>query len=163
MMMTIIVKPLSIARLARRRVGVLLWLTAGLIGLGATGIVLAETNLLEPDAAFRLTVKQKDSKTLLAEFEIAKDYYLYKDRIRFVLKNSPVMSIQSIRFPAGDIKQDTNFGRMEIFKKTVAMEITLQRIGTNAKMDLIANYQGCEEKRGVCYAPIEKSVALTLR
>lgn len=158
-----IVKPLSADRFARRRVGAWLWLAAGLIGLGAAGAVLAETDLLEPDAAFRLTVKQKDSKTLVAEFEIAKDYYLYKNRMRFALKNSPGMSIQAIRFPAGDIKQDPNFGRMETFKKTVAVEIGLQRIGANAQMNLVASYQGCEEKRGVCYAPMEKSVALILR
>jgi Cu/Ag efflux protein CusF len=58
----------------RKRTGIL----AGLIGLSLIGGTHAGDDLLDPDDAFRLAVGQKDKQTLVAQFDIAKDYCLYK-------------------------------------------------------------------------------------
>ncbi|RZI40082.1 cytochrome C biogenesis protein [Herbaspirillum sp. HC18] len=139
--------------------------------LGAAALILglcgglpahAQAELLEPDAAFRVQVLQKDKNTLVAQFDIAKDYYLYKQRMRFALKDSPGMALQSIRYPTGTMKQDAIFGRTEVFKNRIEIELSLERVGAN-KVAVVVDYQGCEEKRGVCYAPMQKTFTLALR
>lgn len=135
--------------------------TAASIGLSVAA--RAADDLLDPEDAFRLTVRQKDKQTLVAQFNTAKDYYLYKDRMRFSIKDGAGVSIQSVRFPAGQIKEDPNFGRVEVFKNKVEVDIALQRPAPGTKVTLLTDYQGCEEKRGVCYMPMQKPGTLTLR
>jgi thiol:disulfide interchange protein len=135
----------------------------GLIGLGMAAAAHADADLLDPEDAFRVKVRQKDRHTLVVHFDTAKDYYLYKDRMRFAVQNAPGIAIQSVRFPTGEVKQDPNFGRVEVFKNKVEVELRLQRPAGNTKMTLVTDYQGCEEKRGVCYMPMQKPVTFTLR
>ncbi len=47
-----------------------------------------EDELLEPDQAFKLKVALKGPTTLVADLIPANGYYLYRDRIRFAIKNS---------------------------------------------------------------------------
>lgn len=135
----------------------------GLLGVALLGGVHAQDDLLDPEKAFRVQVHQKDAQTVVARFDVAKDYYLYKDRMRFSVKDAPGVTIQSIKYPAGIVKQDPNFGKVEVFKSTVEVELLLKRTAGSNKMTLLTDYQGCEEKRGVCYMPMQKSAALTLR
>jgi thiol:disulfide interchange protein DsbD len=121
-----------------------------------------EQELLPPDQAFKLTVKVRDENTLVAQFEPAKNYYLYKDKVAFKPKNSEA-SIEKISLPQGTLKSDLTFGKVEVFHKPFEALISLKRqsSATN-KLTLVATYQGCNEPIGVCYAPINKVVELTL-
>lgn len=145
--------------MVRPRIGA----AALILGMCIGTTAYAQADLLEPDVAFRVHFRQKDKSTLVAQFDIAKDYYLYKERMRFAVKDSPGIAFQSIRYPAGTMKQDAIFGRTEVFKNRIEVEIALQRASASNKVTMVADYQGCEEKRGVCYAPIQKSVTLALR
>lgn len=118
--------------------------------------------LLPPDEAFRFKVAVKDAKTLVADLAPAKNYYLYKNKLRFAVKGSGGVLIKDIRLPAGETKNDPFFGTMEIYRKPIQAEIALDRTATAKKFTLLAIYQGCNEKVGVCYPPIEKSVDLVL-
>ena len=46
--------------------------------------------LLDPQDAFRLTVKGVDRKTAEIEFRIAPGYYLYRDRFRFETESGKI-------------------------------------------------------------------------
>jgi thiol:disulfide interchange protein DsbD len=119
--------------------------------------------LLPPDEAFKLKVAFKGPQTLVADFVSAKNYYLYKNKVRFAVKAPGGVRIKEIRLPTGETKNDQFFGTMEIYRKPVQAEIALDRNSTTArKFTLLATYQGCSEKVGVCYPPIEKSVDLVL-
>jgi thiol:disulfide interchange protein DsbD len=118
--------------------------------------------LLPPDEAFKLKVAFKGSQTLVADLVPAKNYYLYKNKVRFAVKAPSGVLIKEIRLPAGETKNDQFFGNMEIYRKPVQAEIVLDRSPTVRKLTLLAVYQGCNEKVGVCYSPIEKSVDLVL-
>ena len=121
-----------------------------------------EDELLEPDQAFKLKVTVKGPNTVLAELTPAAGYYMYKDRIHFTVKDTSGIKIKTVKLPTGDIKTDPNFGKMETYKKPIQAEITVDRLGQAKNFALVAAYQGCHEKLGVCYPPIDKTVALTL-
>jgi thioredoxin:protein disulfide reductase len=134
---------------------------SGLQQLGS-GFEQNEQELLPPDQAFKLTVKVRDENTLIAQFEPAKDYYLYKDKVAFKPQNTQT-SIEKISLPPGTIKSDVTFGQVEVFHQPFEALISLKRDASSTdKLTLVATYQGCNEPIGVCYAPINKVIELTL-
>lgn len=117
---------------------------------------------LSPDDAFKLKVSFKDKNTLIAELVPANKHYLYKDKVRFAVKNPSGVLIKEIRLPPGEVKNDRFFGAMEIYKEPVLVAITLTRAPKAKSFTLLATYQGCNEKIGLCYPPIQKSLNLIL-
>jgi len=130
-----------------------------------------DDQILSPDEAFKIAVEAIDSNTLRAVFQVAPGHYIYRERIKFDIApstgQSPAISISSVELPPGDIKQDPNFGESHVFHKNFEALIHLNTAGINTqnsnpiKLSLLATYQGCSEK-GLCYAPIHKTIAVTL-
>ena len=134
---------------------------SGLKQLGAS-FTQDEQELLPPDQAFKLTIKVRSANTLVAEFEPAENYYLYKDKIAFEPKSTGTL-IEKISLPQGKMKDDPTFGQTEVYYKPFQAVISLKReIPTSTQLSLAATYQGCNEPIGVCYAPIDKLIKLTL-
>ena len=134
--------------------------------LQGLGINLGQSNqqeLLPPDEAFKLSVEVRDGNTLIANLTPAKDYYLYRDKIVFESKQSG-MVIEKITLPPGKMKEDMTFGQTEVYYSPIQAIITLKREdpASEQPLTLAATYQGCNEPVGVCYAPINKAVDLTL-
>jgi thiol:disulfide interchange protein len=121
--------------------------------------------LLEPEQAFRLRVTAKTPMMLSAELIPADGYYLYKSRIHFTLEDSPGVAIAAVKLPPGKSKKDLTFGTTEVYLQPVQAEIMLDR-KTNASrassVRLVASYQGCHEKTGVCYPPVHTELTLAL-
>lgn len=114
----------------------------------------AEDEFLSPDAAFALDIVPGKGQ-FDAYFTVAPGYYLYKERIKFEL--TPALEHQII-LPDGDIKDDPNFGRMEVYHHDFTGNIIVQDAGSTA-VTIKATYQGCSEK-GLCYAPQHKTFTL---
>ena len=128
--------------------------------VSAWNTLQAEEELLEPDKAFPFQVIVKDD-TLHAEWNTAKGYYLYRNKIR-LSTDTPGISLGEPQLPAGKIKQDEFFGEMEIYEHPVTARIPIQRDDPNVtEFDLTAVYQGCADI-GVCYPPIKKHIRLDL-
>jgi len=119
-----------------------------------------EDQVLLPDQAFKLDdVVVQDKNTLQANFTVAPGHYLYRDRIKFESKD---IQITEVTLPKGDIKKDTHFGETVVFHDSFTAQISLKDAPANIeKMMLQASYQGCSVK-GLCYAPIHKSIEVTL-
>lgn len=130
--------------------------------LGGLFSSASEDELIEPDLAFKLNVAVKGPNTIVAELKPAKGYYAYKEKLRFSLKNANGATISAVKLPTGEMKVDQIFGKTEVYRKAVPAEITLSRAPKANTVTLVASYQGCHEKLGVCYPPIEKTVNLTL-
>jgi thiol:disulfide interchange protein len=113
-----------------------------------------EDELVEPDQAFKIKVAFMGPTMLVADLMPAKGYYLYKDRIRFEIKNSSDVLIKSVKLPAGKVANDPTFGRTETY------DMPIRAAAKN--FTLVARYQGCHRKTGVCYPPIEKTLNLVL-
>lgn len=115
-----------------------------------------EQELLPPDEAFKLSLEVRDDRTLVARLTPAKDYYLYRDKIKFESRNSSI-HIDQISLPPGKMKQDPAFGETEVYYQPLEAIISLRRDTTTPEqLTLSSTYQGCNEPVGVCYAPINK-------
>lgn len=117
-----------------------------------------EDKILSPDEAFQLSIKARDSKTLIADFNISPGHYLYKQRIKFQLQDKAAV-IQSVELPQGESKQDPNFGATIVYHHDFSATIILA--GAAKQVTVLATYQGCSEK-GLCYSPIHKTVQINL-
>ena len=120
---------------------------SGLKQLGAS-FDQAEQELLPPDQAFKLTVKVRDANTLVAQFEPAKNYYLYKDKVAFKPKDTGT-SVEKISLPQGTVKSDLTFGQVEVFHDPFeALNLFhgkySQSIGTSAGNNRFSRYKNPE-------------------
>jgi thiol:disulfide interchange protein DsbD len=135
---------------------------AGLSNLGDRLTGNAPPQFLPPDEAFKLKLTVIDGRTLKADFSPASSYYLYKNKIHFTVKSPANVQVANVALPAGDIEEDPNFGRLEVYHHNFTGNISLNRsAGSADKIVMEAVYQGCSEK-GVCYPPITKDFTLTL-
>ncbi|HEY3326073.1 MAG TPA: protein-disulfide reductase DsbD [Novimethylophilus sp.] len=117
---------------------------------------------LKPEQAFKLSIQTRDAQTLLADFEVAPGYYLYRQRMSFKLKEGSPGSIGTVDLPPGDMKRDPNFGNMEVYHRPFQAVVHLQHGGAPpGTISLLASFQGCSEK-GLCYAPIRKTFDIDL-
>jgi len=120
-----------------------------------------QPSFLPPDQAFGLQVIVRDAHTLQANFSVTPGYYLYRDKIKFEVKDGTV-NIKTVNLPRGEMKQDPSFGQTEVFHSSIQAEITLNRtrdVATGITLD--ATYMGCSEE-GLCYPPIKKAMQLDL-
>lgn len=119
----------------------------------------AEDKFLHPDEAFQLDVVATGNQTLEGRFTISPGYYLYKDRIKFEIKEAPLGSISAVKLPAGEMKNDPNFGKMEVYHHDFTANITTENNAQNVVIH--ARFQGCSEK-GLCYAPQLKTYNISM-
>ncbi|HLF95568.1 MAG TPA: protein-disulfide reductase DsbD, partial [Methylococcaceae bacterium] len=134
-------------------------LTAALRGLAPAK---GAEELLPPDEAFVFGAEVKDARTLSVSWRIADGYYLYRDKFRFILPDAAGVRLGDIRLPKGAPHHDEEFGDVEVYRGEVVFELPLLRDTPQAQpLRLTAHFQGCAE-RGVCYPPMDKTVALAL-
>lgn len=114
---------------------------------------------LVPDQAFQLSVSAQDAHTLQANFNVTPGYYLYRSKITFTPLDATVKFAAPV-FPQGEIKQDKNFGAMEVFHHPFQATVGVDAPESKSSVTLTAEYQGCSEQ-GLCYPPIEKTFTVS--
>jgi len=103
---------------------------------------------LPVDRAFELSSILLNENTLNVRWLVEKDYYLYKDKISFSLRDA---KIDSINFPEATMKNDEFFGEVSIYNTPVEVQIGINDLQTDSVL-LTVEHQGCWEG-GVCYPP----------
>ena len=131
--------------------------------LGASlGLGGGDEEFLTPDQAFSFSSETVNGNAIKVNWQIAEGYYLYRDKFKFEIRDAQGINISSANFPAGDIKNDEYFGKMEVFHKEVTAHLALSRTNFDAtNITLVAKYQGCAEA-GFCYPPQEKIMPMAL-
>ena len=120
-----------------------------------------EQQLLQPNAAFAFSSSLTDRSTLQVNWDIADGYYLYRDRIRFST-DTPGVELGEPVLPAGTIKDDEFFGKIEIFRNHVTATIPITRAPEDIEsIGLRALSQGCADI-GVCFPPHTQLAQLDL-
>ncbi len=118
--------------------------------------------LLPPKQAFRFFATVKDANTLHVNWEIAENYYLYREKVQFELTNAAGVKIGNYEIPRGAPKHDEAFGQVETFHNKLGFDLPIIRANSSAQtITLQASYQGCAD-RGVCYPPMTKKIDLEL-
>jgi thiol:disulfide interchange protein DsbD len=133
---------------------------AALLGVVAMAAAAAGTELLPPEQAFRFSARALDARTLEARFAIADGYYLYRDKFKFaVTPDGAVLGAPEL--PAGKIKTDEFFGKVETYRGTVVVKLPLSGAAAGQTVVLAADSQGCADV-GVCYPPTRQKLTLAL-
>jgi thiol:disulfide interchange protein DsbD len=115
--------------------------------------------LLEPNKAFRFSVRVLDSGIAEIRYRIAEGYYLYRERFRFAAEPASV-TLGSPKFPEGEIHEDKFFGKQVTYRGEVRILLPLAAAGAD-RVKLSVTSQGCADI-GVCYVPQVQSADLRL-
>lgn len=116
---------------------------------------------LPPDQVFKVDVVAQDALTLQVNFNIKQGYYLYRDRISFKTSDDAV-KLGEPTFPKGEVKNDPNFGVIEVFHHSFQAALPMSISKPLEKIAIVVEYQGCSEQ-GLCYPPIEKTFQVSLQ
>ena len=135
--------------------GLLLILAAAVPAVASSA---SQQDFLKPDDAFRFSANTAANGEVVAHWDIAEGYYLYRKRFKFAVTD-PGVTLGDARFPAGDMKNDEFFGKMEVYHHGVDARIPVHNGGATAALTLSVTYQGCAQA-GMCYPPVTKRVAL---
>jgi thiol:disulfide interchange protein DsbD len=121
-----------------------------------------EPEFLPPEEAFKLAIAPAANGGLDARFTIAKDYYLYRDKIRFTVTEPAGVTVTGMELPKADEKDDPSFGRMFVYHHDFNVRVGLAGVppGTT-RLKVEATHQGCSEK-GICYPPQDQSFSVDL-
>jgi len=140
--------------------GWLAGILAVLLYVGPISAAAADGELLPPEQAFRFSARALNDRTLEARFAIADGYYLYRDKFKFaVTQDGAVLGAPEL--PAGKIKTDEFFGKMETYRGTVIVKLPLSGAAAGQTVVLAADSQGCADI-GVCYPPMRQMLTLAL-
>ncbi|MGO1500357.1 MAG: protein-disulfide reductase DsbD [Marinobacter sp.] len=115
-------------------------------GLPAYGQSLLGNNsdFLPVDQAFEYSLEDNNDGTVTLRWNIAPDYYLYRERMT-VEGNNAVLD--NVAFPSGKTITDEFFGDSEVYFNQAEILIT-----TGDATALSLTWQGCAEA-GLCYPP----------
>ncbi|MEY2632190.1 MAG: hypothetical protein RIR00_844 [Pseudomonadota bacterium] len=130
-----------------------------LLCLCAGVLPAAAQEFLDPAQAFKASVRAVDARTLEVEMQIAKGYYLYRDKFRFSAEGQ---TLGSPVFPKGKEKEDENFGKVEVYYGGAKIRLPLERNQSGPlQFKLKVTSQGCADA-GVCYPPFSQTVNASL-
>ena len=116
---------------------------------------------LDPAVAFKPSVRALDGQTLEVSYEIAKGYYLYRDKFRFAIEGDAAQPGTAI-YPRGKEKDDDTFGKVEVYYKSVAIRVPVERNASGPlTLNLKITSQGCADA-GVCYPPQTQPLSVVL-
>ncbi len=116
---------------------------------------------LDPAVAFKPSVKALDGQTLEVSYEIAKGYYLYRDKFRFRVEDETV-TLGPPSLPKGEEHDDENFGKVEVYYNSVAIRVPVERMSSGPlPLKLNVTSQGCADA-GVCYPPQTQALSVEL-
>lgn len=116
---------------------------------------------LPADEAFRLTAEVNAAGEPVVRFEIEPGYYLYRDKLA-LSATTPGVAFAAADWPAGEWKEDPEFGRVEVYKHALSVALPLKASSAAAQfIEAQIKYQGCAED-GICYPPMKKTLGFQL-
>jgi thiol:disulfide interchange protein DsbD len=131
----------------------------------ASGTALAANNdeFLEPEIAFKHSARVVDANALEVNFRIVDGYYMYREKFRFAIEPAAIR-LGTPEFPAGKVKVDEFFGRVETYRGNLTIRLPIQVAaggGPISTVRLKTTYQGCADA-GICYPPLDQFADLRL-
>lgn len=113
----------------------------------------AEPSPLPADQAFTVAAERTSDGAVL-RWTIAPQTYLYRERLMVREANGAAIPFST---PAGHVKDDPNFGSVEIYREKARARIAAADIPSDTSV--IVSFQGCTDS-GLCYPPVHRRVDL---
>jgi thioredoxin:protein disulfide reductase len=134
------------------------WMAALLLA-GAASMAAASQDFLDPEAAFRHSVRVVDDRVLELRFDIADGYYMYREQFAFT---APSATLGEADVPTGEVKYDKTFEKdVETYRGTLLIRLPVQAAPAEG-FRLLVRSQGCSDQ-GLCYPPMEHEHEIALR
>ncbi len=127
-----------------------------LLGSGAR----SDADFLRPDQAFVFSATSPSRDLVRLRWDIADDYYLYRDKTRATTATVNV-HLGQLTVPGGETKVDEYFGEQVVFHGEMLADLPVAAARDVAAVTVDVTYQGCADD-GLCYPPIRKSVTVQL-
>ncbi|ETH86810.1 disulfide bond corrector protein DsbC [Bordetella pertussis STO1-CHOC-0018] len=139
----------------------LAWMLAlALVLFARPAAALTEDDFLPPEQAFVFSAAMADPATLVLNYRIAPEYYMYRERFGLSASPAQAVTLGEAAYPQGKVKYDPTFDKdMEVFYGTVAVRVPLSQ-GNGQPFTLTVTSQGCADA-GLCYPPMDNTVQLT--
>ena len=106
---------------------------------------------LKVDQAFKFSSEMTDNGLKLI-WDIANDYYLYKERFKFKTEQTGVKLGEAQFSTNGKEKEDPYFGKVHIIKHQLEVFLPILLAEGQTDTEIKISYQGCAEA-GLCYPP----------
>jgi thiol:disulfide interchange protein DsbD len=119
----------------------------------------ANADLLKVDQAFQLKAPVIENQHVILEWEVAEDYYLYRDKIKL---SSDDLNTEQAIFSQAERVDDPLFGKTDVYKQHASIQIPYTLEQANSTVTLSVKYQGCAALLGVCYPPQTHTFTLDL-
>ncbi|MCV6636886.1 protein-disulfide reductase DsbD [Candidatus Albibeggiatoa sp. nov. NOAA] len=119
-------------------------------------------DFLNVNQAFIVESEAVDAQKLRFTWQIAPEYFLYKDKFQ-VHSRSKDVELGEPNLPMGEIKPDDFFGDLEIYRQQVQFEVPI--IQNPAQLDQIrveVIAQGCPPNAENCYPSYRQTLTITL-
>jgi thioredoxin:protein disulfide reductase len=115
-------------------------------------------DFLPVDEAFAIQPLERRDGTLRVSWRIAKDYYLYRDRLSFALREPRGATLGTPALPQSEPYEDEHFGSTQVYRGTLVVALPLAT-AANGPVSLTVGYQGCADA-GLCYPPQTRTLEL---
>ena len=114
-------------------------------------------DFLDPEQAFKLSVKAVDERTAEVSFEIAPGYYMYREQFKVEAQGA---TLGPLDMPAGKTKFDETFQKtVEVYRERLSVRLPVSQ--AEGAFRLSVTSQGCADK-GLCYPPMTSNFELRL-
>jgi thiol:disulfide interchange protein DsbD len=127
-----------------------------LLGSGAK----SDADFLPADQAFVLSAESTSRDRVQLLWDIADDYYLYRDKVT-VKTSAAGVQLGSVSIPGGEKQHDEYFGEQVVFHAQMLADVPVVAAAGVTEVPLEITYQGCADA-GLCYPPIKKTVVVQL-
>ena len=120
----------------------------------------SDADFLPVDQAFVLSAESTARDRIQLRWDIADDYYLYRDKVTV---KSPATDVQlgKLSIPGGESKHDEYFGEQVVFHGEMVADLPVAAAAGVTSVPLEISYQGCADA-GLCYPPVKKTVVVQL-
>lgn len=115
----------------------------------ATTLPALADDFLDPEQAFKLSVKPQGDKTVEVSFEIAPGYYMYREQFKVEAQRA---ALGAFELPKGKVKFDETFQKeVETYRELLRVAVPVDKADGPFKLSVTG--QGCADK-GLCYPPL---------
>ena len=120
-------------------------------------LAAAADEFLEPEKAFRFSVRVLDARSVEASFRIAPGYYQYREQYKFAAEGA---TLGAPVIPPGKVKFDETFQKnVETYRDEIRIVVPVEQ--APARFRLTVTSQGCADK-GLCYPPMPSTADVSL-